>query len=488
MKILYPSLNINNFQQDQFEQLFNIINHQLNEKINHQFNEEINNSPINNIINIKDESISISLNKLFIKHLAPLGGRKEQLPPLPLLNVLKKLSKRQGETFLTLVTLGFNFEQAADLTLRYFLWESTQEDSNRTLVSDFLLAQLTKRCEPEVLFRELIQSRALINSWDLKSSQRWEELLDKMLCHQAPKDKKTTPLSTTMGIEFEFFGLDNTAVVDHIIDKIIKMNRHEDRSIRPDDGSSGLEYTTPVLSAFDELDRVLLVLDVLKAADARTNASCGLHFHLGITNFSAIPPQVEKEHYQLELTKNFLILYYRFAEPNFREVLRPYNRYCENQENLKSSAQGDCGFYAAIRQCRTLNELINLACPVSRFYAVNLRSLSKYGTIEIRRHDGSIDREIVESMAKTLNNIMLAAINETNRMLCPQQPSRVPELASATTPFVEAKKQIAEQLGASHQVAYAGYAHSRFFLNKKAMPSTEQALPPIRLNDLLHLI
>jgi hypothetical protein len=99
----------------------------------------------------------------------------------------------------------------------------------------------------------------------------------------------------------------------------------------------GGETTTPILYNNTDLESAMLNVIFLQAMGASTNASCGLHVHIGVKNM--ITPDVYKtkeEHieerdlsytnYQLEFIKQFLMVYKR-EEIKFAIIERAPNIY-----------------------------------------------------------------------------------------------------------------------------------------------------------------
>ncbi len=150
-------------------------------------------------------------------------------------------------------------------------------------------------------------------------------------------------LATTFGFEVEYFGISNE------LEKILRTILHDkawtsttDSSVISDDLTNGLEAVTPILKTHEELISALKIVNLLKACGARTNDSCGLHVHLGITN--QLIPEGKSTHrperfagvhlsntdLQLEIIKDFILHYYLSAGTIINGSLRQYNQHSKD--------------------------------------------------------------------------------------------------------------------------------------------------------------
>ena len=153
-----------------------------------------------------------------------------------------------------------------------------------------------------------------------------------------------------------------------------------DGSIGATRGYYGLEVVSPILcgqEGFEDLEKVVSILNRLGCT---INKSCGLHVHHGARDLT------RKE--KLDLFKT-----YRDNEHIIDSVLAPSrrgsnNRYCKSAVGLESHSRDD------------------------RYYKLNFLSYVKYGTVEFRQHQGTLNYGKIKNWIE-LGQAMISKVVET---------------------------------------------------------------------------
>ena len=143
-----------------------------------------------------------------------------------------------------------------------------------------------------------------------------------------------------------------------------------DSSIR---GGIGLEVVSPILKGEEGLEQIRKVTKVLNELGCRVNRSTGLHVHHGAQGFS-----------QEKIKKVFKL--YRENEQLFDSLVAP-------------SRRGDTNQY-----CMSLRNHLEL--PDTRYTKVNYKSYAKYGTLEVRHHQGTLNAEKIINWIKLTQRVI----------------------------------------------------------------------------------
>lgn len=169
--------------------------------------------------------------------------------------------------------------------------------------------------------------------------------------HSSNSDIKQEVCSalSRVGISCQFLGYTHTVTTGW---KIVT-----DSSIR---GGYGLEVVSPILSGEEGLEQIKKVTKVLSELGCKVNRSTGLHVHHGARDLS-----------QTEIKNVFKL--YRENESLFDSLVAPSRRDSRNQ------------------YCQSLRNHTDL--PSTRYTKVNYQSFVKYGTIEVRHHQGSLNAD-----------------------------------------------------------------------------------------------
>jgi hypothetical protein len=148
---------------------------------------------------------------------------------------------------------------------------------------------------------------------------------------------------------------------------------------------TGLELVSPILKGEEGLLELEKALNALDGAGAKVNTTCGLHVHVDTAGMNNVQ------------RKNFFNSYVRNQELMDRLVSQS-RRNNRNYTMPYSASQADV--YA---ECAATGRGGN-----NRYFTVNVNSLPKYGTLEFRQHQGTLNGKKVVAWVQ-----MLLAIAKT---------------------------------------------------------------------------
>lgn len=184
------------------------------------------------------------------------------------------------------------------------------------------------------------------------------------------------------GVEIEFVGAGRERVADEMrrlgLDVVVEGYNHQTRRhwkiITDQSVSDGYELVSPPLSGRDGLEQVRKACAALAAAGASVSRQCGLHVHHEIRDLSAV------------------------------EIKRLVRGWASSQiaiDGLVAASRRD-GRWAAHFRAGELAHIERLADDASqraieshvaygidRYRALNLQGFPRYGTVEIRQHQGT---------------------------------------------------------------------------------------------------
>lgn len=158
---------------------------------------------------------------------------------------------------------------------------------------------------------------------------------------------------------------------------------------------SGLELVSPILKGEAGLQELAKALDALHNAGAKTNTTCGLHVHIDTAGMNGVQ------------RKNF------------------FNGYVQNQRIMdrlvSTSRRNNRQYtqpYSATQAEQYADALENGQTGYSRYFTVNTCSYAKYGTLEFRQHQGTLNGkkavawvQLLLAMANTAQNTTVAESN-----------------------------------------------------------------------------
>ena len=142
-----------------------------------------------------------------------------------------------------------------------------------------------------------------------------------------------------------------------------------------------MEIVSPVLRYSEGRRQLEIVCGVLKTLNAKVNKTCGLHVHHGVS-------VCKKEHVRR------VIQFYALNE-HWIDRLVAKSRRADNGQYCKSLAT-----YAAQGSWHPLHKIVHTTEPIRkwsdlrwepRYTKINMQSFVKYGTMEVRHHQGSVE-------------------------------------------------------------------------------------------------
>lgn len=269
----------------------------------------------------------------------------------------------------------------------------------RVVRNDFGRIEITRTNHPESVFLFDETSReVIVVGTDKRFPTTIRRFLDSI---PAPIVEVIPGFSNrTFGVEIEFFHPTDPQIVTKIISELraqgitaVKENyNHEtkphwkittDSSVNSGCHDRGLEMVSPILRGKQGLDALRRVLKVMRRLGCQVDRTCGVHVHHGAKDLSSE-----------EIRSVFK--FYRNNERIIDTLVSPSRRANNN------------GY------CRSLNSgYIGVDIPDCRYYKVNYQSYLKYGTIEFRQHQGSLDYEKISHWIMLTQNILEKAIQDT---------------------------------------------------------------------------
>ena len=150
---------------------------------------------------------------------------------------------------------------------------------------------------------------------------------------------------------------------------------------------NGHELVSPPMAfnaeSFAEIETVCRVL---AAIGARVDRQCGLHVHHDAAGLS-----------DREIVK--AVATYVKYEAHIDQIM-PMSRRGQNNSMLKSLyvMGSPKATIQAVNRCKSRQDLVNLYRD--RYYKVNVHSLSRHGTLEIRHHSGTIEAAKIVNWVK----------------------------------------------------------------------------------------
>lgn len=219
----------------------------------------------------------------------------------------------------------------------------------------------------------------------------------------------------TFGVEIEFIGQNNQRTTNQEINQYLERQGADFRMhtayysdtdatiwrLKTDssvNGSGfGLEVVSPVLQGDSGYRDLMLVLDAVNNTGASINRTCGLHVHVGVSDWGI---------------KQFRNLYKRYAKfetaidsvmPSSRRLSN--NDYCNSTVMAFGQTLGQA--FETINSCRTARAISSQIG--TRYTKLNIQSFWKHGTVEFRHHAGSTDKDKISNWLKVCLSMVQAA-------------------------------------------------------------------------------
>jgi hypothetical protein len=210
------------------------------------------------------------------------------------------------------------------------------------------------------------------------------------------------------GVEIEFTGTTRRAVLNRLMEiepgfpvEIQGYNHRvgsvwkliTDASVSRNSEGEGLEAVSPILQGEEGYRQLGVLLTAIVETGGKVDKSCGLHIHHDANDLT--PAQVAKL-VGLYVTNQHLMdqLVSRSRRAGQAHYCQPVSatEHERVQSTLKSGARVE-------------------AHLVSRFKTINVMSYPKYGTIEIRQHQGTLSSKKISAWHKVGQAMVHAAIN-----------------------------------------------------------------------------
>ena len=148
------------------------------------------------------------------------------------------------------------------------------------------------------------------------------------------------------------------------------------------DGSvnNGCEVVSPVLTGDDGLTEVRTVAGILRAAGATVNKSCGMHIHIGVDNALTTleMARVIAAHQRWQAAFDALLTTDRLR--NSAELYKGNTNYARKRTRRQAVRLADNWNTMPLR---------DISRHETRYFALNVNAFYKYGTFEVRSHQGS---------------------------------------------------------------------------------------------------
>lgn len=166
----------------------------------------------------------------------------------------------------------------------------------------------------------------------------------------------------------------------------------------------GLELVTPVLKGEMDMLRLRKILAWLEEIGCTVNRTCGLHVHVGVSDW------------QVSQFKNLAKRYMKFetAIDTFmpRSRRSSHNSYCQSNakhlaDDIRYRSQFDTcdltSMFTKINKARTAKDVSTAIQPrghSGRYVKLNLHSFWKHGTVEFRHHSGTICGDKIDNWVR----------------------------------------------------------------------------------------
>lgn len=205
--------------------------------------------------------------------------------------------------------------------------------------------------------------------------------------------KLTEGIERRFGIELEFWTpkimaspatSDELYIYDTFAHRIkrLKFNLGNDGSIRHDEGFNGrwsaFEVKSGIIQGSSGMKRVHEAVNIITEAEGRVNKSCGFHVHIDI--------------HDLEQKEIARVMSWAIAYENIFYMLvsreRRDNQYCRRLDMDRGSLKTYAKKNLDVKQ---------IFYGISRYKAFNIQAYWKYGTLEFRHHEGTLDALEIEN-------------------------------------------------------------------------------------------
>jgi hypothetical protein len=145
-------------------------------------------------------------------------------------------------------------------------------------------------------------------------------------------------------------------------------------------GGDPYEFASPILKGKNGIEQVKIICSAMRQAGFYSNATAGLHIHLGAKDL------------ELDTFKNVIYNYTKF-EPLI-EMMFTSDRRWSNPYYAQSYSTIN-NWESKLSSARNFQELQSMMMGGSRYYTVNLYAFDRFGTIEFRKLMGTNDDRLI---------------------------------------------------------------------------------------------
>ncbi|ASR83976.1 amidoligase [Arthrobacter phage Shrooms] len=243
------------------------------------------------------------------------------------------------------------------------------------------------------------------------------------------------------GVEIEFTGCTRDQVVaqlreldpefpvevqgyNHRVTSVWKLIT--DASVTYSPEGQGLEAVSPILKGESGFKQLATLLKAIRQAGGNVDKSCGIHVHHDANDMSAAQVAGMVKLY----TENQRVMDQLVS----RSRRAGENRYCEP---LRATEARDAVEY--LKDGASVSHF-------NRFRTINVTSYPKYGTLEIRQHQGTLNARKVSSWVKVGQAMMLAACTLADEGRETPRFTMVPEFMAFLTETGKLDAEVAEYM------------------------------------------
>lgn len=165
--------------------------------------------------------------------------------------------------------------------------------------------------------------------------------------------------------------------------------------------SGGCEIVSPILRGEAGLAQVAQVMEALRAAGGRVDRSTGLHVHVGVSDLNG--------------TGIARVLdFYATNQRAFDGLVSQSRR--SDSSNVYCRGWGHGEKDNVVRGLKARETFQGAYVGGTRYYTINLQSLHRYGTVEFRQHQGTLNG----TKATAWIRLLLVTVNEAAQMETPE--------------------------------------------------------------------
>lgn len=177
-----------------------------------------------------------------------------------------------------------------------------------------------------------------------------------------------------------------------------------DASVSAGTEGAGLEAVSPILSGPEGYAQLATLLKAIKLAGGTVDKSCGVHVHHDANDMSPLAVANMVTFY----AKNQRMMDLMVSKSRRSTE---YNRYCRPLGNTETAEVESAVKGATPEELREAYGPLN---RFDRFRTINVTSYPKYGTLEIRQHQGTLNAKKISAWVKVGQAMMVAAIAQND--------------------------------------------------------------------------